>query len=499
MLLLRAMGRFPAGDGPHILGVSTRLAQQITDGEWMDFFYSFSSLLGPHPPFAYLPYTLAEILIPNTSWTHLLGSTFVLWLCWDGIRRFGGGLIGFLWLICGAPIWLQYENAGIDIAAGACAIQAASWLWKSEELTKRTPCFMWGIWLGIGFMVKYTAPMFMWGPCIIAGYWVLKRQSWSYLWVAIFGFAIIALPWWSTHVGNVIGYVSASSNAGSGLLTNQNILNGPWYSPDKLSWYPAALMDAYGTHFLLLFSSAILIRRSWKQSSILFLSIMGGWLFLNAQSQRQDRYILPAIPAVAATISTSWLAIPSIYWLWPTLEATHSTYTSPLPAPAQREYTHEIDKAGQTWPTPDKSYWPISLDTDAWGVDDALKKTRQYQGSDQGTVGFLLEEDGGAPGFGAILRRATALGYRWHIATVMVVRPSAKTGPGQPLASIFVGPFTYGSWPSRDFKVLLLMVRRDDPQRTKWLASTGLVLAESWELPKGRKGLLYVHPTLLKQ
>ena len=488
---LSKTGRFPAGDGPHILGVSTRLAQLLTDGEWTSFVYCFSSLLGPHPPFAYLPYMLAELLFPNQGWTHLLGSTFVLWVSWNGVARLGGGIIGFIWLVCGAPIWLQYENAGIDLAAGACAIQATSWLWKSEQLTKRKETFIWGIWLGVGFMVKYTAPMFMWGPCILAGYWVLKRSAWSTLFVGILGFSIVALPWWSTHIGNVMGYVSASSNAGSGLLTNQNILTGPWYEWDRLSWYPAVLIDAYGMMIGMVVLGAILIRIHSAKAPLLVLTILGGWIFLNAQSQRQDRYIVPAIPALAATISTSWLAIPSLYYAWPTLQGTFETYTSSTPAPAQREYTHSIDNAGVDWPLPPKAYWPVSLDTDVWGVDDALVKTRSYQGSDYGTVGFLLDESSGAPGFGAILRRATALGYRWHIATVMVVRPSRNMGPNQPLASIFVGPFTFGSWPSRDFDVLLMMVKRPDPQREKWLKSTGMTLAETWKLPKGRTAYIY--------
>ena len=334
---LSATGRFPAGDGPHILGVSTRLAQLITDGEWTSFLYCFSSLLGPHPPFAYLPYTLAELLFPNQGWTHLFGSTFVLWLCWNGIQRLGGGFIGLLWLICGAPIWLQFENAGIDIAAGACAIQATSWLWKSEGLRKRKETGIWGLWLGAGFMVKYTAPMFMWGPCILAGYWVLRRSLWSNLCIGICGFCIIAMPWWSTHLSNVMGYVSASSNAGSGLLTNQNIITSAWYEWENISWYPSVLIDAYGPSFFTLVAGAIILRFHSSKAPILIFSILGGWLFLNAQSQRQDRYIVPAIPALAATVSTSWLAIPSLYWAWSTLKATHDVYTRPTPAPDQRE------------------------------------------------------------------------------------------------------------------------------------------------------------------
>ena len=346
--------------------------------------------------------------------------------------------------------------------------------------------------MGVGFMTKYTAPMFMWAPCLVAGYWILKRGLWRRLGLSLIGFLIVAGPWWSTHLPNVIGYVSASSNAASGLLTNKNIIQGSWYDMENISWYPAALLNAYGTHFIPLLLLAPLIRlRNFHSSLIMALSFMGGWIFLNAQGQRQDRYIVPALPVVAASIGSSVLALPSLYYAIPTIKETHRIYTRPLKAPPQREYTHQIENAGKSWPTPTKAYWPVSLDTDAWGVDEALRKTRQYQGSNYGTVGFLLEEEGGAPGFGAILRRATQLGYRWHIATVMVVRPSQNRTANQPLASIFVGPFTFGTWPSRDFNVLLIMAKRPDPQREKWLQSIDMKKVEQWELPKGRTATIY--------
>ena len=73
--------RYPAGDGPHILGVASRLSQLLVDGELTSFVYCFSSLLGPHPPFAYLPFIIAEFIFPNQEWTHLVGSGIILWLC----------------------------------------------------------------------------------------------------------------------------------------------------------------------------------------------------------------------------------------------------------------------------------------------------------------------------------------------------------------------------------------------------------------------------------
>jgi hypothetical protein len=507
------MARHPAGDGPHILGTATRLAQLLLDGEWETFVICFSTLLGPHPPFAYVPFTIAEVLFSGQAWSHLAGGAILLWLCWDGIRRLGGGLVGLLWLMCAAPIWLQAENAGIDLAAGACAIQSLSHLAASQRLRSRWHALMWGAWIGAAFMTKYTAPMFLWAPCFIAGWWTVRWRRWDRLAAGIGGFCIVALPWWSTHWKQVYGYVVASGDASSGLLTNKAIVQGPWHAYENLSWYPAATVDAigwWGLGFILIALPFSRRARGATQRStdrwaakrtalsspslICASAIIGGWLFLNAQSQRQDRYILPAGPIAAALIGGSWLAIPSIpIAIW-NLESTRKIYTERAITPSQREYSHEIGTAGESWPVPAKAYWPVTQDPDSWGVDTALQKTRKYQGSDHGTVGFLLEEEGGAPGYGIILRRATALGYRWHIATVMVVQPQGqkRNDSNRPLASVFVGPFLYGEWPSRSFDVLLVMNKRQNKQREAYLESTGMVLVEEWKLPKNRKGRIYV-------
>jgi hypothetical protein len=164
--------------------------------------------------------------------------------------------------------------------------------------------------------------------------------------------------------------------------------------------------------------------------------------------------------------------------------------------PAHRDYTHKYETAGQTWPIPSQSYWPISQDPLPWKIDSTLIKLSEHVGTDDVTVGFLLDERGGAPGYGIILSRAIVLGYRWHIATAMIARPMKgfqEKGVTRPLASIFVGPFLFGEWPSRDFDVMLSMVvPNEDPQRVKWLKSTGMVVVDEWELPQGRMGQIWV-------
>ena len=171
--------RHPGGDGPHILGTATRLAQLVLDGDWSLFVLCFSSLLGPHPPFAYVPFMSVELMGFSPDTSHLWAGALVIWVCWDGVRRLSGSLFGFCWMMSLTPIWLQAEIAGIDLVAGATVVQSISHLAKSEGLRHRWHVVGWGAWMGAAFMTKYTAPMFLWAPCLVTGIWILRYQRWN--------------------------------------------------------------------------------------------------------------------------------------------------------------------------------------------------------------------------------------------------------------------------------------------------------------------------------
>ena len=47
-------GRWPMGDAAHLLGISARLARELTSFEVGDFLFYWASLLAPHPPGGYL-------------------------------------------------------------------------------------------------------------------------------------------------------------------------------------------------------------------------------------------------------------------------------------------------------------------------------------------------------------------------------------------------------------------------------------------------------------
>ena len=102
-------------------------------------------------------------------------------------------------------------------------------------------------------------------------------------------------------------------------------------------------------------------------------------------------------------------------------------------------------------------------------------------------MGFLLDDGDGAPGFGLVLSRVVALGYRWHVATVMPMhRPD-----GGVEGAIFVGPFTTDDWPSRDFKAMLAIFKPGDALRERWIEQVGLTEVDRFDLPQDYEGRLY--------
>lgn len=491
VLVIRS-GRWPAGDGPHVLGTAMRLAQDLRAGELSAAWEGLGTLVGPHPPGAYLLATAAFFgLGPTTAHAHLLAGALVLLLLWDGLRRLGAGAVTALFVAATPLVWLQAEAYGLDLLAAACVAQALGWLAQSRGLRDPVAAAAWGAWMGLGFLSKYTVPLFLWAPCLVAGVWALKGRRWRALLGAVLAFGLVAGPWFATHIGPVLGYLGASQGGAGAVLTNQQRLTESWWSAERLSWYPAALVDAWGWPGAVAAGLAMGLhlrrRGSPKGAWILPLSaVMGGWLLLTAQSQRQDRYLLPALPLVATLVGTvrgRWLLAPigaiGAY-------GVAATFASTAAAPGSRDYSHDLGRAGQDWPWVAPAYRPVSLDPRPWRLDEGIAALRRWHGEDTGTVAFLLDERDGAPTFGLTLSRVAAAGLRWDVATVMVME---RGNP--PEAAVFVGPFAGQGWPSRDFRSLLAIVDPSDHRRERWLSASQMTLQERWELPHGREGRIY--------
>lgn len=483
-------GRWPSGDGPHVLGASMRLANDLRAGEPAAFGKALLTLLAPHPPGAYLPWTLAYVLLGPGRWAHLLASAGLLALCADGIRRLGGGGAGVLWLAAPALVWAQAELGGVDLVAAAATTQAISHLAASDRLRIRRHTLLWGAWMGVGFLSKYTFPMFLWAPCLLAGVWVMRQQRWRELLGAILAFGVFAGPWLAWRSDDVLSYIAASTAPDPLLVAARDLARGPWYAWENLSWYPASALDAWGWAGAVALIACLLARPRREAlpdgRALVLLSVLGAWLVLAQSVQRQDRYLLPAIPLLAALAGASRLR----RWLAPVagigLVGTALSFLEVGEAPPNRSYAHDIASAGRSWPSPAEAYRPVSMDPGPWEVDLVLREIYELHGREDGTVGLLLDDARGAPGMGVYLFRAASLGFRWDLATVVVGSEGGRTR-----AMTFVGPFATEDWPSREFEVLYTAFEPGDATREGWLEQERLELVSGRPLPQGYEGRLY--------
>jgi len=495
--LIANTGRYPVGDGPHNIGVAMRLSQLLWDLDLGTFYWCFQSLLAPHPPGAYVPALLAFFLVgTGTAWGHLLAGAMGLGLIMDALRRFGGGLTSWIWLFATGLVWQQAEIYSIDLLAAAAVAQSLSHLHASEKLERRGHVLGWGAWMGAAFMIKYTAPFFLFLPCLLVGVWVVRHRRWRALGLGALAWSVVALPWYLTHLDQVLAYVLINADADGLMVTDSIRVTSAWWAGERISRYPAALIDAFGwPGVACLLAGLVVYKRSDAQRlsawALPGLAILGGWAVLNGQMWMEDRYMLPLIPLLAVLAGTSriraLLAPVGAIGLCGALSvfATIGSYSTGFEA-------HSIQDAGADWPSVHEAHRPGSLDPEEWKLDEGLRIAREAHGSDEGTVGLMLDLPNAASGFGVVLNRTTALGYRWHLATVVMnVDGGALQGAPEGSTYVFMGPFTHENWPSRDFSTVLAIFRSGDAKREAWLHSQDLALVESWPLEDGWVGGVY--------
>lgn len=479
-------GRWPAGDGPHILGIAMRLAQMLREGALAEFSWCFPSLLAPHPPLAYAPATLAYFVLGGGRWAHLAAGAFVLFLCWDGLRRLSGSVVsahlGLLWLAAAGVVWQQAESYGIDLVAGAFVVQALSHLAASRQLRSHRHAALWGAWMGAAFLAKYTAPMFLWAPCLIAAVWVVRRGRWAQLGAGIAGWAVVALPWYVQRGAEVLSYATTSNTATAELSSHTSLVAGAWWAAENLGWYPAVLIDNIGVPGVVAVALGLWLpfRAGSPRSArwIVILAVLGGWAILANQMQRQGRYLLPALPLLVlfpAVVRGRLLLAPiAVLGAWGALQL----YAVGGNTPTSRQLEFNLATAGASWPFPPEPLRPMSESIDKWNLTEAAHALAQVVPEGTQTVGFLASDHGG-PTTGLMLYALGLQGHSWNLASVAFMRSGPGGGPaGAELpqrngAAVFIAPFAIGDWPDRHFDHVISILKAPDSRRTRWLAETG--------------------------
>lgn len=490
--LVYAANRLATGDGPHLIGVEMRLAQLLADFDIVRALRLFSTLIAPQPPAGYLPGVFVSLVLGANRLSPLVTMAIPLLLIWDGFRRLNNDRLpwaGWLVLVASPITWLYVEEHGRDLVAASVAVQCVSWLFASQGFTDRRSSTLFGVWLGVGFLTKYTFPMFLVLPCVVSAVHLRSRLRWKNLGFAVAAFLMVAAPWYASYAERVAGYVMPTDAA---MQTSQAMNRGGrdhGLTAEMFLLYPLAVKDALGWPGVALLGLGAALAP--LRGSLPLAGALGGIALLSPLQQAQDRYVLPAfvlLAALAAPLGRSrWGSALLLAIVSPQLVATVRTFSPGAPAANTANFDHPRTSAGElSWPA-SRSYHPVNFDVSAWKVDEAIVGIARLQGRPTGTVGLLLPRTPVGPDFGIFLSRSTALGNRWDFANVNLgAQHGGLTDP------FFMGPLRDGAWPTTSFKALYAVITPGDGDATAWVqAHPELTEVARLALPNDAAGILY--------
>ena len=491
--IIAVADRYADGDMGHLMAVEVRLAQLLRSGDIWTAMRLWWALIAPQPPIGYLPGILAYTVFGARAFVAPLTMGFVLLVGWDALRRMWGARAWMAWvgLIASPLVWLAVEQHGRDLVAGVVLLQTLAWLQTTSGFRERRAAVMFGVWLGVGFMTKYTFPIFAVAPCLVAGVGLLRaptRARWSNLGFAVLGFLGPAGVWYALRGAAVLHY--AGFSYGEEMAGNTANLRDPW-ALASLAYYPLSLRDALSLPGLGLVVVAVGVGLWTDRGRVgsCLAAVLGGLVVLSTVPEAIDRYALPAFLACVAMLPAldvhrlARVAVLAVFV--PQAAATAHRFRPDAPV-VIASYEHALSSAGAlAWPAPD-TYRPSDLGVDSWNLRDAVRAIRQTQGQDTGTIGVLGGRGPEAgPSFATLLLAAARVGCHYDYATINIF-----PAPGAP--DVFVGPLFDGSFPSAAFTTLYVVRPANaDGAIDRWL-NTHIVKEQArFPGPKGATTIVY--------
>ncbi len=471
--VLAGANRYADGDMGHLIAVEMRVAQLLRAGDLGLAAHLWWALITPQPPLGYSPGIVAYTIFGFQPWVAPMVMGLSLLLIWDGLwrvweRRAWMGWIG----VCASPmVWLAVEQHSRDLLAAAALVQAWSWLAASRGFRLRIPACAFGVWLGIGFMTKYTFPIFAAPICLGTGVGLLvhaSRERWKHLGFSVLGFLLPAGVWYTMRGSAVLEYVGFSSGAEMAANT-ANYRDSS--TLESLLYYPLALRDALslpGAALVAVASFLGLRSREFQSPVALALAgVAGGIGILSTLPEAIDRYALPAsvlllaiLPALGNRLAA---ALPIALCFMPMTAYTLGRFKAGAPE-VTAAYDHPLQSASAlAWPYP-PTYRPSDLDPAAWKLGEVVAAIHAAKGESTGTIGILSGRGPTAgPTFATVLIEAAGAGLAYDYATVNT-QNHPRAHP------IFVGPLFDGEWPSAEFTVLVAFrTAQGDPNVDAWL------------------------------
>ena len=494
--LLAGAGRVPTGDGPHLAATTFEIADALRAGDLATAFGTWFTRVSPQPPAGYAPGVLAALFLGDRWIAPLLTGAFALGLVWNALRRLADNALPWapaLVIVANPICWLYVEQYGWDLLTGAAVLQAISWLHASRGLRDIPAARRFGLWMGLGFLTKYTFPMFLWLPCLWAGVGILRGPDrgarLATLGQAVGIFMLLVAPWMVVNHSELFAYLGRSVGSDAVAAVEASRAGANRFTAASLALYPLALKDALGWPGALALAGVAVgsvffgggggppqrpPRAETPGTAVAALAAFGGLAVLSVLEQSQDRYALPALLALAA------LAQPLARLPWGLevfvgvfgiqLLGTVATFRPGAPTYTPR-FDHDLASAtAMSWPV-SRSYLPTHVDLDAWRIDEALTRLAGFTGD--APAALVLPDDPRFPEPGLYLLRARQLDLPL---TLRIARPRGASAPRD-------------GWPARDIgAVYTIWTPGVDTATEAWMAGSGRVALAEIALPRPLNG-----------
>lgn len=271
-----------------------------------------------YPPLAPLAASMFYFVFPpdmdSAIW--ILNQLFLALLL-VGVYRLGarlvapeGGLLAAVVVTSFPVITLQSRIFMLDIPTMAMTAWAIYGLLRTENFQRPGPSVLFGALAGLATLTKWTSLFFIFLPLTYVLIQAFKSEDRLKRGRNVLGaFAVwllIILPWFTAHLSNLL---VMSSKFGYSVAVKKG--DPPIFTAPSLFFYARVLPRDIHFLWLLFFAvgTVFYFRDELKKNPILILWILGGYAILTLIRNKDIRYCMPYLPAVAL-IATGWIKYP---------------------------------------------------------------------------------------------------------------------------------------------------------------------------------------------
>jgi len=268
-----------------------------------------------YPPFAPLIGSFFYFILPSNSdtatwiYNQLFLALLIMATYRIGSRIYSEetGLLAAVAVTSFPIISAQSRMYMLDLPITAMTALGILALLRTEHFKRRGPSVLFGLAAGLAMMTKWSFLFFILLPLAysMANALMAKdrglRMKNGLAAFAIWG--MVALPWFLAHFSSLIftafkfGYSVGIREGDPEVFTPRSLVYYATVLPNQMLW-PWVLCFLIGLFFY--------FRHEFKKEPCLILWILSGYLILTLLRNKDGRYILPFLPAVAL-IATGWL------------------------------------------------------------------------------------------------------------------------------------------------------------------------------------------------